>query len=378
MNHTGGIRTDLLETTVPAPEDIEGLLGPLTRRELLRSGIASGLALSSGVVFLGCSRDDASTSGKTRKVKRSVTFVSDVAPYGKHAPFYVATEQGWARRGLSVSIEAGNGSADAITKVAGGAGQFALADTSAVVVARGNRGLPVRLVSMYHYKNLMAELTLEHTGIRRPQDLEGSSQQTTAGDATLILLPVLGSLNGFDASKVNVSIADFTSHVPNILSQRVQGALTYYTLFPALEAAARQRGMRASAFLYADFGLDLYNNGIVTTDDVIKGDPDLVRDFVAGFTEAVVFSVEHPAEAVTIFRGHVPGFDEAIARAQLDVAVEHTKVDEVRTVGFGPMDPLKMAHTVDLVNANFTLSNRVQLSDVYTNDFASLGQRPRF
>lgn len=346
----------------------------LTRRDLLGRALVAAGAVGAAPLLSACGSEGEQLSGSGRRA----TFVTDVAPYGKHAPFYVAQAQGWSQRDLSVDIQIGKGSADAITKVGAGAGDFALADASAAFVARGNGNLDVRLVAMYHYRNLMAELTLESSGIKEPQHLVGSTQQSTAGDATIVLLPALAELNGFDPNGVTVNTADFTTHVQNIVSGLVDGALTYLTLYPALEAAAEQAGLAASSFLYADYGLDLYNNGIVVSDRLIDRDPDLVRDFVEGFIEAVAFTVKDPGAAIEIFTSEVPGFDVDIARAQLDIAIEHLNVPEVSEVGFGPMSDSKMMRTVDLVNQHFDLNRPIELDEVYTNAFASAGTVPEF
>jgi NitT/TauT family transport system substrate-binding protein len=291
----------------------------------------------------------------------------------------VAQRRGWRERGLDVTIQFANGSTDAIAKVAAGAGHFALADTSAVIVARGNRGAPVRLVSMYHYKNLMAELTLTKSGISRPVDLEHTVQQSTAGDATLVLLPALAKLNGFDATKVRVQPGLFPTTVPNILAGHVDGALTYYTLFPALKRAAERAGKVASYFLYADYGLDVYNNGIVTTEHFIDSDPNLIRDFNTGLVEAVEFSVQDPHESVRMLMEQVPGLDADIALAQLEIALDHLNVAEVRDHGFGPIHDAKMTKTLDVVNSYFDLTTPVlRTSDVYTNAMVPFGRIPRF
>jgi NitT/TauT family transport system substrate-binding protein len=337
-----------------------------------------GLAMMA-VGLAACGDDsDSGAAGSGGEGSEDVTLVLDVSPYGKHAPFYVALEKGyWADRGLNVEIQAAKGSGDAVTKVASGAGDFALADTSAVMLARGNQGLETREVCMYHYKNLMSVLTLEGNGIEKPADIVGKTLHTIPGEGTQIMLPALAAANGFDESQVKTVTGEITSLVQAVVSGQVDGALTYYTLFPALQAAAEGAGKTASAVLYADNGVDIYNNGIVVADDFAEENPDTVKAMCAGFVEGVLDSVEDPDGATEIFTEAVPGTDQEVARNQLQVAIEHIDVPEVREVGFGPMDPEKMQTTVDLVNKYFDLETPVEDPElVYTNEFVEEGEIP--
>jgi NitT/TauT family transport system substrate-binding protein len=351
------------------------------RRKFLTAAGAVGLGTMVVGVAAACGTGETATTttgtGRGKSLKK-VTFVTDVTPYGKHAPFFVALEKGfWTKRGLEVDIQSGKGSADAVTKVASGAGQFALADTSAVILARGNQGVAAKVVCMYHYKNLMCSLSLEGAGIREPRDLVGTNQHVTAGEGTYRLLPALAQLNGFDAKGVKATIGEFTQSVPILLSGRADGTLNYFTLYPALEAAAEKAGKKAAHFLYADYGLDIYNNGIVVTDAFAEKDPDAVRAFCDGFAEAIVYTVANPDEAMESFQKRVPGLDSKIARAQLQVAIDHLNVAEVKTKGFGPMSDDKMATTLEMVNKYFDLKTPVSVtSDVYTNKFVTAGQVP--
>ena len=204
-------------------------------------------------------------------------------------------------------------------------------------------------------------------------------QQSTAGDGTLVLLPALAVLNHFDAGKVRVQTAPFTTTVQNIISGNVNGALTYGTLFPALQVAASRAGKTASSFLYADYGLDVYNNGIVAQESFIGSHPDVVRAFNQGFAEAVSLSVHTPSQAIDILTRHVPGLDPEVALAELQVAINHLNVAEVRRHGFGPMDESKMSKTLDIVNQYYRLAKPVaSAGEVYTNDLVPTGVVPQF
>ncbi|MGH3118279.1 MAG: ABC transporter substrate-binding protein [Gaiellales bacterium] len=350
----------------------------LTRRKFLSNSAALSVGAFAGVGLTGCGEDASSRTAGGNGASKSVTCVLDVAPYGKHAPFYVAREQGmWADRGLDVDLQSAKGSGDAVTKVGSGAGHFALADTSAAMLARGNQGLQTKVVCMYHYKNLMSVLTLEGNGISEPADLEGKKMHVLPGEGTFLMLPALAEANDFDADNVETVVGEVTGLIQAVVSGQVDGALTYYTFYPSLEAAADKAGKTPNALLYAEYGVDVYNNGIVVADEFAKSDPDTVRAFCEGLVDAVVETVRDPDAATELFVKSVPGTDPKIARAQLDVAIDHLNVPEVKANGFGPMDTDKMKHTVELVNKYFTLDTPVtDPADIYSNEFVPAGKIP--
>ena len=93
------------------------------RNKISRRKVAGGLAM----VGAGLVIDGALPRRVRAAAARDVTFIFDVSPYGKHALFYPAIDNGYFRdMGLNVSLQAGKGSADVAVKVAAGCGRFRL------------------------------------------------------------------------------------------------------------------------------------------------------------------------------------------------------------------------------------------------------------
>ena len=70
-----------------------------------------------------------------------VNFITDFGYNGRHSYFYVALDKGYYKaEGLEVNILRGQGSADAIKKVASGAAVVGFADAGSLVLARSNDG----------------------------------------------------------------------------------------------------------------------------------------------------------------------------------------------------------------------------------------------
>jgi hypothetical protein len=86
----------------------------ISRRRFLGYAGALGVGLSANSLLAACG-----TSSGPAAPLTPVTFLLDVAPYGKHALFYVPLQNGyWKEQGLDVSIHSAQGSLDCVNKVA--------------------------------------------------------------------------------------------------------------------------------------------------------------------------------------------------------------------------------------------------------------------
>src|SRR5262245_64849737 len=101
-----------------------------------------------------------------------VNFITDFGYNGRHSYFYVALDKGYYKaEGLDVNILRGQGSADAIKKVASGAAVLGFADAGALVLARSNDAIPVKLLSIVYAGPPHAIFALADSGIKTAKDL---------------------------------------------------------------------------------------------------------------------------------------------------------------------------------------------------------------
>lgn len=308
---------------------------------------------------------------------RPITFLFDVSVYGKHALFYPAIDQGFFRDvGLDVTFQSGKGSADVVVKVAVGAVEAGFADAATSILARG-KGAKTKQVMMIHYKSMINCVTMASKPVRKPKDLEGKKMGTNAGDSARVALPALAEINGFDASKVDIVTMDSPSKPAMFVAHRVDGLLGLDTYTPVLAAAARRIGEDVVEMSFRDWGLDIYSNGIVMSDDVLSRDPGLAKGIVNALARSCIYAVENPDAALKIFLRYNPAANAEISLAELNVAINHLMVPEVREHGVGPMSEKKMAFTLDIVRKYFGLEGAVNIADTYSNDFVTPGQKPR-
>jgi len=291
-----------------------------------------------------------------------VTFVTDFGFNGRHAYYFVALDKGYyAKHNLEVTIVRGQGSADAVKQVAAGTAQIGFADTAAVILGRGNDQIPTKLVAVVYARPPHAIYVLKDSGIAGPKDLEGKKIADTAFSAVPKLFDAYAKAAKIDAAKVTWLVAS-SDTLPGMLTQgRADGIGQFLVGEPLLAKAAAPKQVRALS--YADVGLDLYGNGIIASDDLIKSNPDLVRRFVAATMEGLKDAIANPDEAGAIMHKHHREVDADIATAETRI------VGTLTGKPLGALDPARVKKSLDIVGAAYSLKHPVAPEDIYAPGF---------
>jgi NitT/TauT family transport system substrate-binding protein len=293
-----------------------------------------------------------------------ITFVTDFGYNGRHAYYFVALEKGYyARLGLDVQIVRGQGSADAVKQVAAGTAQMGFADTAAVILGRGNDQIPAKVVAMVYAKPPHAIYVLKDSGITKPKDLEGKKIADTAFSAVPKLFDAYAKAAQIDAGKVTWLVATSDALPGMLTTGRADGIGQFIVGEPLLAKSAAPK--QVFALSYADAGLDLYGNGIIASDELIKSKPDLVRRFVTATMHGLKDAVANPQEAGMIMNKHHREVDADIATAETRIV--GTLVGEP----LGVLDPARVKKTLDIVSGAYTLKYPVAAEDLFAPGFVN-------
>src|SRR5215831_5864093 len=246
-----------------------------------------------------------------------VTLVTDFGYNGRHAYFFVALDKGYYRdAGLEVKIVGGQGGADAIRQVGAGKATFAFGDAFALVVARANDQIPVKLVAVIYRKPPQTIFCREDAGLKKPKDLEGNAIAAPPGSAVPPVFPAFAKAAGFDAQAVRWTIAD----VDSLFSMRAADKVLCIADFIVGEPTVRSKLAPAKLvrFKFSDAGLSYYSNGIVATAATITSKPDVVHRFVAATVRGMKDAFADPTAAGAIMHKIVPQVDATVAKKQTE------------------------------------------------------------
>lgn len=294
-----------------------------------------------------------------------VSMITDFGFNGRHSYFYVALDKGFYKQeGMNVTILRGQGSGDAIKKVAAGAAMFGFADTGSLVLARGNDGVPVKLVAVVYLQPPQALFVLDSSDIKTPKDLEGKTLAETPAGAIRLIFPAYAKAAGIDENKVKWVAAD-SAALPTILASKRADAIGQFLVGePLIAAATAPEKVRALA--YKDVGLSYYGNGIIAAEQTITSNPALVKAFVRATIKGMKEAFANPKEAAVIMNKYQK-------QLSLEVIEGETRlVEQLATIKDRPMgkiEPSRVEETVKVMSTFFNLNKPVNAADIFVDGF---------
>lgn len=245
----------------------------------------------------GCSGAPAAApaSGGASGATTPVSLMLNWYPYGEHAGFYYGVAKGiFAKHGIDLTIQAGQGSTKTVQAVGAGQVQFGWADTPALL-SNIDKGVKAKSIGVFLQTTPSSVQLFEEKGVKTPADLKGRTIAVSAGDAPTVMFPVYLQKAGLQASDVKTQNLDAAGKISAVLSGQVDGLIGFaHDQGPTI---ANRSGKPMTYLRYADVGLNYYSNGLLASTDTIAGKADLVKRMVAATSEAYAAAAKDPDAA---------------------------------------------------------------------------------
>jgi NitT/TauT family transport system substrate-binding protein len=222
-------------------------------------------------------------------------------PTIEYSPFYVAAEDGlYAEQGLSVEFANGgfddSGTPiDELVPVLNGDADFGMTSSDRLLIAR-SQGEPLVAIATLYQRSPIAWVTLADSGISKPQDFVGKRVFVQDFGTTAISYRAMMSALDIDRSQIEeVPMDDFS--IDPITSGRVDVAPAFVNNQPV---QLRSAGYDVNIILASDYGIDVYPNVLITTEDMIANHPDLVEKFLRATLAGIDAVIENPDHAAEV------------------------------------------------------------------------------
>lgn len=242
------------------------------------------------------------------------------------AGFYVAQEKGYyAEENIEVTFIEGGPGIDTVEQVAAGAGDFGVVAPDAILVQR-SQGKPVVAIAVVYRRSPMAFVALAESGIDRPADFLGQTVAIGGNiDATLPFEAMLKRL-GLDIHQVEIapSSYDYTAFYSgevDIVSAYSTGGLI----------RMRQAGYQLNLIWPSDYGVHLYADTLITTDELVSENPELVIRFLRATLRGWRKAIEDPEGAVAATLQYAKEADLELQTQMMEVSLPlvHTGEDQI-------------------------------------------------
>lgn len=285
-------------------------------------------------------------------------------PSVQFAPFYVAQEKGFfAEQGLNVKFQHGI-ETDFLKLVGVGQMPFAVGSGDQVILGRA-QDLPLTYVLAWYRQFPVGVMSLAERGLDSPLALEGQRVGIPGlFGASLVAWKALVYAAGIDENQVTLESIGFTQAAA-VQQGRVDAALDYVVNGPVqLELA----GEGVNVIPVSDY-IDLPSNGLITNDQTIANNPELVQKMVNAVLAAIRYTLDNPDEAFAISLQAVPeagGDNEAANRAIFDASLALWRVSDAE---LGRSSTEAWREATAFMREMGLIDVEVSASDLFTNQF---------
>lgn len=292
------------------------------------------------------------------KIRLPMGFIPNV----QYAPLYVAASKGYfAEAGFEVEFDYSY-ETDGIALVGAGQLPFTLASGEQVLLAR-SQGLPVVYALGWFQEYPISLVAKSSTGIEGPDDFRNRKIGLPGlfGANYIGLLAMLYEV-GIAESEVQLEAIGF-NQVEVLLADQVDIIVGYTANEPVV---LRTQGYEVDEWRTSDY-VQLASNGLVTNEQTISENPEMVRAFVGAMLKGIRDAIDNPQEAYEICFTYVENLREADQDAQKQVLA--TSIEIWRAERLGYSDPQAWEKMQEVLVKMGMYDTPLDLNAAFTNQF---------
>ncbi len=292
---------------------------------------------------------------------------------GSDAPFLLALSKGYfAEEGLNVTIDQGEGSAATVTRIMGGAYDAGFGDINAIIQNAAQRPgeAPVMVYQLWN-RPPFAIVSPKASGIETPADFVGRTLGGAQGTPTTRLFPVFAKLNDIDLDSVKQENMAPNLQEPMMIRGDIDGAFVFtITSWFNLIANRQDPANDYNWFKFEDYGMDLYSNGLMVSQALLRDNPDAVAGLVRAVNRATLEVAKDQDAAMAAVMAFDNLVDEKNERDRLNFALTNLmNAPEVDTIGMGDLVDERLTRAIGIVVEGYGLERAPEASEIFDRSF---------
>ncbi len=276
------------------------------------------------------------------------------------AGLYAADQNGYyAKEGLTVTFLQGGATVDNVAAVQEGKAQFGIASAEALITAR-DQGKSLRAIAVVFRRSPTVFVSLADSGITRPQDFAGKTIRTA-----YTLIATLHAMTTF----VGISPSEYKeiANLPSDVSMFKSGEVPIWGMnLNGMFIAIKQAGYKVNIIYPDDYGVHFYGDVIITTDELIKTNPDLAQRFLRASLKGWTYALENPNTVSSMVVKVEPKAVIAIEDEKMLISLPFINTGEAH---IGMMKADIWSSMEETLREEKVLTKPLDISQVYTLQF---------
>ncbi|MFO7564071.1 MAG: ABC transporter substrate-binding protein [Enhygromyxa sp.] len=242
------------------------------------------------------------------------------------------------------------------------AGAAAVVSGEQVLLARA-QGIPVKYVVAWFQDFPVGVVAKTESGIQSPQDLVGKSIGLPGlyGANYIGLIALLNSA-GVETSDLRMDSIGY-NQVEALASDQVDAVAIYVANEPV---QLRAQGYEINEITVADH-VHLVGNGIITSEETIAKDPEMVKRFVSAFLQGLADTIADPEEAYQLSFAHIENLGDLDKDIQMEVL--NRSIVFWREEPLGKIDPAGWENMLTVLLSMELLTDPIPVSEAYDTQF---------
>lgn len=303
---------------------------------------------------------------------REVTFNMSWLPQGSMVGVIAAIDRGYyAQAGIDVKTTRGFGGIRTVNELDQGMFEFGYGDPLAIILNRSNGG-QTRLIGAINERWPAGLCYIaERHEVAAPQDLKGLVVGGGQNSPVQAIVPAWLEANGLPRDTVTMMQLDPSVISASLIEGKIDaGECWLGNSLAVYQKRAEQAGLTIGWIEYGKFNLDIYGNGLVTTDKLIREEPELVQGFVSATYRGYDWARNNQVEATDIMVKYFPVLDREVTAQQV------AEISELITGpdSLGWLSAEKIGNTLAFLAGAYEVSDALTPADIYTDQFLSLAQ----
>ncbi|MDX1413215.1 MAG: ABC transporter substrate-binding protein [Candidatus Promineifilaceae bacterium] len=285
-------------------------------------------------------------------------------PDPQYAPLYVAVDKGYfAEEGFEIEFDY-SFETDGMALVGANEVPFAIVGGDQVILARA-QDLPVVYVFEWYQRYPIAVVSKVNAGIEEPRDLLGRTVGLPGFfGASYVGFAGLLSANNLALTDVDAIDVGF-NQVETLLTDQAEAVVAFANNEP-LQLA--NMGEEVNVIQVADY-IDLVFNGIITNEETIVQNPELVESFLRAILRGLADTLADPDQAYEISKKYVEGLDDS----RRDVLDASLGLWEAEKLGYTEEKSWQQTESI-LIEMGLLDQPVDNLEAAYTNQFVETAQ----